>query len=236
MERLVCVSNAVCFLTSEGDVLKAENIKEGDFLLSSLSSPAKVLSVNKKRALTLNLGGIWLAENQEIHVYKKPSPGANREKLFSDERKVDLCIFPQEKIPVCEYNPEKHSLYRRGVFWKFQETEGEPFSIARECAISGRQIPEVLLKNSRKTMEQALSGVLAACPTCLTHPPLTDKLRYSLGLGSWEGTKKTLDDICVGKLCSLKGDFFPSAFPKEQEVTEFLVDDVPLFLEDFTVI
>nr|WNL49987.1 hypothetical protein MarFTMF_471 [Marseillevirus sp.] len=236
MERLVCVSKTTSFLRQDGGGVSSSSIEPGDFLLSALSSPVKVLAVNKKKAFTLNLGGAAFWENQEIYVYKKPNFGTNREKLFLEERKVDLCLFPQTKILACEYNPKTHSMYRRGVFWGFQETDGEPFSIAKQCAISGEPIPDILIKNSRKTREQALSGILVACPTCLSHPPFTDKLRFSLGLGAWEGTKKTLDDICVGKICSLK-EVHPPSFSKEQEVVEILLErDVPLFLQDFTVI
>ncbi|AVR52832.1 hypothetical protein MarSH_127 [Marseillevirus Shanghai 1] len=236
MTRLVCVSKNTRFLSEEGEPVPAHSVKEGNFLLSSRSCPVRVLRVENKLGNAIGLGGTSFGENQEIHVYKKPSPCENREKLFSEERKVDLCLFPQTKILASQYDPTKYSMYRRGVFWKFRETEEEPFAMARACAASGRPLPEILLKNSRKTMEQSLLGVLAASPTFLSHPPFTEKLRFSLGLGPWEGTKKTLDDICVGKICSLNGTFFPSS-PKTQQVVEILLEeDVAIFLEDFTVV
>nr|WRK65509.1 hypothetical protein MarFTME_464 [Marseillevirus futianmevirus] len=232
MTRLVRVAKGTILQTPEGKSLPVEDIRNEDSILSAFSLPVRILDVKLSSGRITDVGGLGLWEEQEIYIYKTP-----RTKMtLTEERKVDLCLFPLSKISVKEYNPEIHSLYRRAVFWKFRETESEPFLMARECAVKGTPLPEILLKNSRKTMEQALSGVLAASPTCFSHPPLTEKLRFSLGFGAWEGTKKTLDDICIGKICSLRGPYFPKNLGTKEVFELLLEDDVPIFLEDFTVI
>nr|WQM87022.1 hypothetical protein [Marseillevirus cajuinensis] len=231
MTRIICVSRDVSFLDAEGRARRAYSLRKGDSVLSSGSLPIEILGVELKRKSVVEIGGTEVSENQEIHVYRIPHT-IN----LSEERKIDLCLFPQTKVQAGRYCPKKYSLYRRGAFWKHRETDEEPYSIAKRCAISGEHLPDILLKNSRKVMEQALSGILATSSDFCLFPPGSETLWYSLGFGEWKGKKQALDDICIGKFCSLREEIFPK-FVGEREVVELLLnEDVPIFLEDFTVI